>query len=91
VEFPIESFRVTKGKLLERQSSPGTLRGHCARCGTTMTYRSERFPGEIDVTATCLDKPGTIRPDRHIWIEDKQPWVIIDDDLPRYERWSQAD
>lgn len=89
VAFPVDSFTVTKGALVERHSSPGTSRGHCAECGTTMTYTSERFPDEIDVTATCLDQPGTIKPDKHIWIEDKQPWVILGDDLPTYNRWSQ--
>ncbi len=43
VTFPLESFTITRGALIERQSSPGTTRGHCAECGTTMTYRYERW------------------------------------------------
>ncbi len=91
VAFPVAGFRITGGALVERLSSPGTTRGHCAQCGTTMTYRSERFPDEIDVAATCLDQPGAIKPDKHIWLEDKQPWVTLNDELPKYNRWSRDD
>ena len=91
VTFPVDSFSVTKGALIERQSSPGVTRGHCAECGTTMTYTNDRWPDDIDVTATCLDHPGTIKPDSHIWIEDKQPWIEIGDGLPQYEQRRTAD
>jgi len=88
VTFPVIRFSVTKGALIERQSSPGVTRGHCAECGTSMTYLNDDRPDEIDVAATCLDHPATIRPTAHIWIEDKQPWIEIGDGLPQYEKRS---
>ena len=89
--FEASDFEITNGSLVERTSSPGVTRGHCGQCGTTMTWTSEKEPDEIDVTVTCLDQPGTIRPSAHIFIEDKQPWVDIGDDLPQFPRWSPDD
>ena len=86
--FSLADFEMTKGTLVERQSSPGVRRGHCGQCGTTMTYLSERAANEIDVAVACFDQPAIIRPSAHIWIEDKQPWVELNDDLPKFERWS---
>ena len=71
VTFPFDHFNVTKGALVERQSSPGVTRGHCGECGTTMTYYNEKQADEIDVAATCLDQPATIRPTKHLWVEDR--------------------
>ena len=86
--FPSTAFEITKGELVERQSSPGVTRGHCGQCGTAMTWASEKEPDEIDIAVTCIDQPGTIRPESHIFIEDKQPWVVIGDDLPQHDRWA---
>ena len=58
VTFPVDNFSVTKGALVERQSSPGVRRGHCAQCGTTMSYWSNRLPDEIDIAAAALDALG---------------------------------
>lgn len=87
--FPSESFEITKGKLAERVSSPGVTRGHCAECGSAITYVRADDPGDIDITASCLDQPSRINPGAHIWIEDKQPWIEIGDDLPQYRQWSK--
>ena len=89
--FRVDDFELTKGTLTERLSSPGVTRGHCSECGTTMTYTSDRKPDEIDVTVTCMDQPAIFKPSAHIWIEDKQPWLDIGDELPQFERWSTPD
>jgi len=31
-----------------------------------------------------LDNPGSVTPGNHIFVEEKIPWVKIDDGLPQY-------
>ena len=79
-------FRVTRGDMHWHHSSPGVTRGVCANCGTSITYENENRPGEIDITLNSLDEPGQPVLRAHIWTEDKQPWLTIDDGLPVYAR-----
>jgi hypothetical protein len=81
-----DSFKVTHGNMHWHQSSPGVTRGICANCGTSITYENENRPGEIDVTLNSLDDPGQPVLRAHIWTEDKQSWLTIDDSLPVYAR-----
>lgn len=71
-----------------RESSPGVTRGHCHNCGTSITYKNEERPGEIDISVNCLDDPAAPILRAHIWTEDKQPWLQIDDGLPVFARKS---
>ena len=80
------SFRVTQGAMRWHHSSPGVTRGICANCGTSITYENEKRPGEIDITLNSLEEPGRPVLRAHIWTEDKQPWLTIDDSLPVYAR-----
>ena len=83
--FAREAFIVTSGEFVEHRSAPGVTRGLCSSCGTSLTYERADRPGEIDVTLTSLDDPSEIAPRSHIWVEDKLPWVNIDDGLPQYQ------
>jgi hypothetical protein len=81
---PCERFRVTRGELTEYRSSPPVLRGFCAACGTSLTYRRDSRPAEIDVTLATLDEPARFAPQMHVWVSDKLPWVTISDGLPQF-------
>ena len=83
--FVREAMRVTRGRLSEYRSSAQVWRGFCARCGTSLTYRHEARPTEIDVTLATLDDPMLLAPATHVWVKDRLPWVAIGDALPRYE------
>src|SRR5262245_32582533 len=52
-------------------SSPGVLRGFCARCGTSLTYQSEAEPETIDVTTASLDRADDFAPKREVWTAEK--------------------
>ena len=67
-------------------SSPGVTRGLCSQCGTAISYENEKRPGEIDLTLNSLDEPGGPVLRAHIWTEDRQPWLVIGDDLPAFEK-----
>ena len=82
--FPSDALDIETGTITEYSSSEGVQRGHCALCGTTLTYANDSRAGEIDVAVTTLDDPSRIEPAAHIWLEDKASWLAIDDDLPKY-------
>ena len=85
VSFARDGFALTSGTIAEYRSSPGVRRGHCAACGTTITYWSDKRPGEIDIAVASLDDATGIEPSAHIWVEDKPQWLVINDDLPQYK------
>jgi hypothetical protein len=68
----------------EYASSPGVLRTFCGRCGTPLTYRSERRPREIDFTVCSLDQPELAAPTDHIWMQDAPGWDLASASLPRH-------
>jgi len=84
--FARTGFRVTSGEMSLYRSSPGVTRGLCSRCGTSLTYEHENRTGEIDITPTSFSDPSRFAPSAHIWVEDKLPWVTIDDGLPQYAK-----
>jgi hypothetical protein len=89
--FADAAFSVTGTALTMRESSPGVTRGHCARCGTHLTYANSARPGEIDVSLASLDDPTALEPTAHIWVEDKLPWVKLADGLLEFKRTANDD
>ena len=88
--FDRERFEVVQGELAEIASSEHVSRGFCKDCGTSLTYFNEVRPGDVDVTLASFDAPGAVAPEAHIWLEDKLPWIQIDDGLPQYDRFRTA-
>jgi len=84
--FAREDFIVTGGEMAAHHSAPGVTRGLCTICGTSLTYENESRPGQIDVTLTSFEDPSMFTPRSHIWVEDKLPWVVIDDGLPQHDK-----
>ena len=64
-------------------SSPNTWRDFCPHCGTQMTYRSTRWPGETHFYAATLDDPLAYQPTGHSNYAEHLPWVHMADGLPR--------
>lgn len=81
-----DKFSITRGKMHWHNSSPGVTRGICSNCGSSISYENQKRPGEIDLTLNSLDNPGLPIPRAHIWTEDRQPWLCIEDDLPVYPK-----
>ena len=78
---------ITHGTLKEITRSAGITRGFCDQCGTSLTYRHYQRPGQVDVCLATIDEPQLVRPEYHIWVADKLPWISIDDGLPQYPEW----
>ncbi|MBT8102356.1 MAG: GFA family protein [Gammaproteobacteria bacterium] len=81
-----DTFSIEQGAMHWHDSSPGVTRGICGDCGSSISYENKQRPGEIDITLNSLDDPTAPTLRAHIWTEDKQPWLRIDDDLPVYTR-----
>ncbi len=72
------------GPVASYASSPGVLRDFCSVCGTPLTYRADRFPGEVHIYMSTLDEPQRYKPKFHVFHAEKIPWFDTDDELPRY-------
>jgi hypothetical protein len=82
--FAAHSFAIVRGALTQYRSSPRVMRGFCATCGSSLTYRRDDRSDELDVTLSSLDEPAALVPEVHIWVQDKLPWVMIADGRPQF-------
>lgn len=85
--FERARFEILCGELRERASSRRAVRGFCAECGTSITYKAVRREQEIDVSVTTLDDPEAIAPECHIWVSEKPAWLVLGDGLPQFAEW----
>jgi hypothetical protein len=84
--FARTDFVVTSGHMALHHSAPQVTRGLCRNCGTSLTYEHAARAGDIDVTLTSFDDPAEFAPRAHIWVEDKLPWIYIEDGLPQFPK-----
>jgi hypothetical protein len=72
------------GRLAWYQSSDAGERGFCARCGSTLFFRSQRWAGELHVTLANFTGPVDRAPQAHVFWDPRVPWLHLGDDgLPR--------
>ena len=69
------------------ESSPGTHRGFCSRCGSALLSRFDNSPEVCGLPLGCLDSDPGVRPTMHIFTGSKAPWYEITDSLPQYPDW----
>jgi hypothetical protein len=79
------SFRLTAGEeqLQWYRSSPSARRGFCARCGSTLFFEGERWPGEIHIVRANV--PGEIdrEPQAHVFYDLRVTWLDLHDELKK--------
>jgi hypothetical protein len=71
-------------------SSPGVRRGFCARCGTSLTFESTRWPDDVHLMVGNFDVPETFTPQCHVFAAERMPWLHFADGLPRYRTTPSA-
>ena len=59
-------------------STPGAERGFCSRCGSTLFFRSGRWPGELHVAHANLEGPADRAPQAHAYWDTHVEWVAVD-------------
>jgi len=77
---------LSKGETIEYESSPGFRRVSCARCGSPIPAP----PGELGlvfVFAGPLEGDPGERPNSHIFVASKAPWLEIEDGLPAFDAY----
>ena len=89
VGYSETQFRVIEGALHTYASSPGVARSFCGACGTPLTYAAARYPGEVHLYVSTLDRPEVFEPKAHVHVEEQLPWLQLDDGLPRYRTTSR--
>jgi hypothetical protein len=77
-------FRLTAGAPARFASSARVVRTFCPSCGAPLTFESDEYPDEIDVTTASLDDPEAMPPRDHTHTETRLRWVRLADGLPTY-------
>jgi hypothetical protein len=90
MSIPLAWDRVTYAGLLashETRAFSGArkLACFCTTCGTRMWHRSSEDSIWITLKVGTLDRAAEIEPHGHLWISKKQPWVVLDPDLPAFD------
>ena len=86
--LPVDGFSWLKGKPTYWPSSKVFERGFCANCGSTIAARYLDEPSIHVIPVGSLDDAEKVVADRHIVTESRVSWLTIEDDLPRYARFS---
>ena len=85
VTFDQDKVRFVSGKPKTFRSSKSVLRRFCPKCGTQLTYETNKHPTTIDITTASLDKPGAFPPTHHSWLSHDVSWVRFGDNLPVFQ------
>ncbi len=71
--MPVKQVEWTRGQPAEFSSTPVTVRGFCAKCGTPM-YMHEAGDVNYELTVGTLDSPDIAPPVDKVGIESKCVW-----------------
>ena len=64
-------------------SPAGGERGFCARCGSSLFFRSSQWPGELHLARALFTDPLDRDPQAHVYWDTHVSWVDLADCLPR--------
>ena len=82
---PREDLVVTRGEP-RKIAHANRIRSFAACCGTHLFFEDTKDSDGIDVTIASLDDPAPFAPQKAIWLEDKLPWVTLDESLPMFQK-----
>jgi len=82
---PRESTELGGESLRFYASSPGVRRGFCSKCGSPMSFETERRPDDIDLYLASLDDGLSVPIHEHWHWGERVDWLNIVDDLPKGE------
>lgn len=86
---PREALEITQGELkcwIRTPPSGARLPQHvCAHCGVRIYSETPKRPTAVQLRCGTLDDTRWVRPVAAIWLKSAQPWVVVPDDLLRYE------
>jgi hypothetical protein len=68
-------------RLADGRTKSGQL---CPQCGSRV-WGEPKNPAVLVVQAGLLDSPHGLAPVAHQWMSEAQPWVLLPENVPRYE------
>lgn len=84
--FDAEALQLADGAepLLQwYRSSPEAERSFCRQCGSSLFFRSDKWPGEVHVARANLEDALDRMPQAHVFYDAHVPWFEVNDGLPR--------
>lgn len=79
------TFTLGEDQLTWFDSSPGAQRGFCRQCGSSMFFRSERWPGELHIALGCVHGEIDRQPDANVFFDQHVGWMPIDRSLKQID------
>lgn len=64
-------------------ATENAFRGFCAVCGSTLFFKSARWPGELHITVVNIHQSLDREPQMHVYWASHQSWLQHSDDLPK--------
>ena len=86
---PRKDLVMTKGEP-RRILYANRIRSFAACCGTHLFIEDSKDSDTIDFTIASLDDPTPFAPTKAIWLEDKLPWIVIDESIPSFPKSSKS-
>lgn len=83
VGYSPEQVSFTASQPASYSSEDGVKRSFCGKCGSPVSYESNRWRDQLHLYLGIFDEPNNIRPQDHVFCEEKIGWLNIEDDLPR--------
>lgn len=66
-------------------ATENAFRGFCKACGSTLFFKSARWPNELHITVVNIEQALDRAPQVHVHWDTHQKWIALDDHLPRKE------
>ena len=76
------SIQDTSGSLNWFSTVGGGDRAFCNKCGSSLFFRSGRWPGELHIARALFIDPVDREPQAHAYFDTHVAWVRVADDLP---------
>ncbi len=79
IGVPELQFRLTSDSATLRSfaSSAQATREFCSSCGSSLFFRSGKWPGEVHIALACLDTPADRHPQTNVFTDNHVPWLEL--------------
>ena len=84
---PNNQLKIKKGEdlLKNYESSPGINWRSCSHCSSPLFQTTHLSPSRTYIAVASLASPLDRKPASHVSIEEKVPWIKINDGLPQFK------
>lgn len=87
VPVPYANYRLITGEdaISEYESSPGTIRAFCSKCGSPVHGKKAEDSDHIRIRLGTLETDAKATPTAHAWTSEKPAWHTIEGYLKRFK------